>query len=118
MDKERRHFLRFPLFFPIEFIREQQKGDMGIVGNFSRFGFHVVCDAFAPEPETTISFKIKTPYNEGFVNASGEVVWKKFIEGKWEAGIRIEKFPPEHKAEILEYGFNQWKDKTFCPEHS
>ena len=118
MDDDRREFMRFPVSLPVEFVYGNEETKLGLIRDFSRFGFRMVYDSCEFEPNSLVSFKIKNPFSERYIDACGEVIWKRFLGEKWEAGIYIREFAPEYKAEILEFGFNQWKERNRRPAHN
>lgn len=119
MDGDRRKFMRFSVSLPVEIVcGNNHETKLGLIKDFSRFGFRLVYDSCDFQPNSLISFRIKNPLSQRYINASGEVIWKNFLGEKWEAGIYIKELAPEQKTEILEFGFNQWKERNLHPTHN
>ncbi len=103
-----RKFLRFNVALQVEARGENKESASGMVMDFSRQGARVAFEKFDFEPESSVELKIQRPEKEIFVPAIGKVMWKKFIAGRWEAGIKLVDFSPEVKIEILERAYDAW----------
>lgn len=105
---ERRKFLRFAIPLRIEVEGEEIEG---LTKDFSREGLKAVFDHFPLDVHSHIKFKLQRPNEEGYIWGEGEVIWKKSVGEKCEAGIRLKNFPPDLKTEILEQGYKNWVRK-------
>jgi hypothetical protein len=108
---ERRKFMRFLITLRVGAKRENKENSFGLVKDFSREGLRVVFDDFDFDLNSCVDLKIQRLSEDIFIPASGEVVWKRPVEGKWEAGLRLKEFPSSVKAEILESGYRKWLEE-------
>lgn len=108
MNTNNRKFLRFNVALQVEARGENKESALGIVRDFSRQGARVAFDRFEFEPQSSVELKIQRPEKDVFVPAIGKVMWKKFIAGRWEVGIKLVDFSPEVKIEILERAYDAW----------
>lgn len=116
MDADRRKFLRFPTPLMVQTRREDRDCLWGLVKDFSRNGLRVIFDEFDFVPNSFVNLEIQMPNENVYVPANAEVIWKKFTDGKWEAGLSLKEFPAHAKAEILEHGYNKWAAEQAAAE--
>lgn len=105
---ERRKFMRFLITLKVQAKREDKENSFGLVKDFSREGMRAVFDDFDFNLNSCVNLEIQRLSEDVFVPASGEVVWKRPVEGKWEVGLRLKEFPSLAKSEILENGYHKW----------
>jgi len=105
---ERRKFMRFPVELKIETGKEDSRNNPGLTKNFSHDGLRGVFEEFDFVLNSPLRLKIQIPNSDIFIPASAEPAWKRLLDGKWNVGFRLKEFPPARKAEILEYGYNNW----------
>jgi hypothetical protein len=108
MDADRRKYLRFSTPLMVQARNKNQEKIWGLIKDFSRFGLKVVFDEFDFNTNSLVDLEIQRPNENVYIPASAEVIWKRLIEGKWEAGLSLKEFPAQEKAEILEHGYNKW----------
>jgi c-di-GMP-binding flagellar brake protein YcgR len=115
MTEEHRKFLRFECVVPVEDIRFQ--GLTGLsrrasLDDISREGLRLVMDAdIAFNPGVELDFVISGLQDKTSVSIHGQVVWSKPHENKFEIGLKILEMDKAAKAELLEIGFERWKEK-------
>ncbi len=113
MDTERRKFMRFLITLRVKAGKENNQDSFGLIKDFSREGLKAIFDDFDFNPHSCIDLQIQRLSKDIFIPASGEVIWKRPIEGKWEVGVKLKEFSSQAKAEILEEGYNNLlKDKV------
>jgi len=108
MGADRRRCLRFPTPLMVQARDKNKENVWGLIKDFSRGGLKVVFDEFDFDTKSFINLEIQRPNENIYIPASVEVIWKRFIEGKWEVGLSLKEFPAQVKAEILEHGYNKW----------
>lgn len=108
MDADRRRFLRFPAPLMVQAKREERDCLWGLVKDFSRNGLRVVFDELDFVPNSCVNLDIQMPNENVYVTANAEIIWKRFADGRWEAGLSLKEFPAYAKVEILEHGYNKW----------
>ena len=112
--EDRRRFMRFLITLKVGAKKEDNERSFGLVRDFSREGFRAVFDNFDFNVNSYVDLEIQRLSEDVFIPASGEVVWKRPNEGKWEVGFRLKDFPTEQKAEILERGYKDWVREKVC----
>lgn len=106
MNRDRRRYLRFPVSLMVQ-TRDKEK-TYGLTKDFSRGGLKAIFDEFNFDIKSFVDLEIQRPNKDIYIPTKVEVVWKRFIEGKWQVGLSLKEFPAWVKAEILEYGYNNW----------
>lgn len=109
--------VRFDVHLDIE-IKLSKKGMDYIVGvtkNFSRGGLCFVSEDFKCGSHKTLEFIIKHPRKHKSVIAPGDVIWKKQIRDRCEAGIAFIGMDKETKNEILKYVYEIWINEMEYP---
>ncbi len=104
MLDDKRQFTRFDIPLIIEFkpTKRASAYSWGLTRNFSYDGFCFESLNSDFEAEENLEFKVKFPQSGTFVSVSGNVIWKRQVENKCLAGIRLEEMDERVKHEILE----------------
>lgn len=118
MLDDKRQFTRFDIPLIVEFkpTKGASKFSWGLTRNFSYegFSFESLNSDFAPKEN--LEFKLKFPRSGTFVSVLGNVIWKRQVEDKCLAGVKLGEMDEKIKSEILEkicaYG-NVSTDKIF-----
>jgi hypothetical protein len=105
---EKRKVLRFPVALKVGLKKENKERVEGVIKNFSRHGLKIIFSEFNFEPGSSVELKIQRPERDTFVPGTGRVAWKKFVDDGFEVGIELIDFPPQVKAEILDYCYTNW----------
>jgi c-di-GMP-binding flagellar brake protein YcgR len=110
---DRRKFLRFDLPIDVEAKSTNIAGDyaIGVCNDFSREGMSLVSGDFNFDPNTSLELKLQLPTQEKYITASGDVVWKKKIDDKWRAGLKITNIDKANKGDLLDYAYDKWLAK-------
>jgi len=113
MFDDRRKFIRFDIPLSVEFKPSQELPVYlkGTTKNFSREGLGVVSENFVFEPNTTLELRLKLPTKEAYISILGNVIWKRQINDKWQAGLKFREIDKAAKGEILECAYNKWLDR-------
>ena len=113
MFDERRKFLRFDLPIDVEAKAsgESQVYAIGVTKDFSREGMSLVSRNFDFQPHASLQLKLQLPTQEESITASGDVIWKRKVDDKWQAGLRFTGIDKASKGEILDYAYDKWLDK-------
>ncbi|RJQ45470.1 MAG: PilZ domain-containing protein [Nitrospiraceae bacterium] len=114
MQSDRRKYIRFEV--PLDVIfkpsRDAVPYSTGITRNFSRHGLCIETTSLDMELNTNLNLMVKHPGKDIFVAATGDMVWKQHVGGKWLAGVNIVKMDKEAKSEILDYAYDVWLEKN------
>ncbi|RJQ54614.1 MAG: PilZ domain-containing protein [Nitrospiraceae bacterium] len=114
MQDERRRHIRFEVPLDVTFrpLNDQAPYSAGVIRNFSRSG----CCIESGDPETSLKeileLKVRHPQKDMFVNATGDIVWKRPVGGGWLAGVRILEMDKAAKSEILDFAYDIWLEKN------
>jgi len=115
MGEEKRKFLRFECLIPIEFIRIEGRvlgeGRKACLDEISREGIRLVMDVdlkFAPGTE--IDLKVNIPDRKLTSNVCGEVMWVRPKGERYELGVRIKDMDKAIKSELLDLGYEKWRE--------
>ena len=111
MDNKRR-FVRFDTLFEVE-LRPTEKVNnyiTGIARNFSHEGLSTVSQCF-DSGQTTVELRIKHPGKGTWVSVLGDIIWKKQINDRCIAGIKISEMEKDTKSDILVYAYNEWQKR-------
>jgi len=113
MSKEKRKFIRFECLFPAEVVKIEGKKGMAKeikVNNISREGLRLVL-SFDFSPGSDIDMSIVIPGKRASALVSGEIVWSRWKEDKWELGVRIKDIDKGAKSELLDLSYAKWLTK-------
>jgi hypothetical protein len=114
MSEEKRKYLRFECLVPVELVEVDENGQPGnsaFIDNISREGVRVVLDMgmdFGPGKD--LKFKIYSPESRKTCSLKGEIVWIKPAGNKVEIGLRIKDMENCSKSELLDIGYNRWRE--------
>ncbi len=115
MGEDKRKYLRFECLLPVEMVEVQGKPAIGIkgkIGNVSREGLGLIFNlGLNFEPGALIGFKMYNPETRKECQVKGEIAWSKLAGNKIEIGMKIVNMDKCTKAQLLELGFNLWRDK-------
>jgi len=115
MSDENRKFLRFECLIPVENIKiaggEAPAKDASL-DNVSRDGLHIILDLdFSLNPGHDVDFNVGMPDKKADSKVSGEVMWTRAKGKKLEVGIKIKNMNKATKSELLELGYDRWREK-------
>lgn len=105
MDIERRRTPRYDVFLDGEYGISQGAARC-VIKDFSRSGACVVSPTC--EDNSPLALKVRLPDIPDAIDMFGQIMWKQQVGDKWHIGFRIQHMDSGAKADILEYGFNQW----------
>jgi hypothetical protein len=115
MSEEHRKYLRFECLIPVEEFRIQGLNDISLqaaLDNVSREGLRLVMDAdISFNQGVELDFVINGVQNSKPVSIRGQVVWSKPHGDKFEIGLKILEMDKAAKCELLDIGFERWKEK-------
>lgn len=114
MDSDRRKYIRFEVPLDVIFRPADSESaySVGITKNFSRHGCCIETKSLDLELNANLRLMVKHPLKDIFVAATGDMVWKQHVNGKWLAGVNIVKMDKEAKSEILDYAYDIWLDRN------
>lgn len=114
MVAERRRYIRFEI--PLDVIfrasSDESRYSSGITKNFSRSGCCIETDDLDISLNSSLELQVKHPRRDIFVTATGDIVWKQHVGGKWLAGVVIHEMDKEAKSEILDFAYDIWLEKN------
>jgi hypothetical protein len=116
MSEEKRKFLRFECLVPVEFVRVEGRDletgrKIATLDEISREGLRVVMDVDLNfSPGTEVDLKINIPDRRLTSRVCGEVMWVKPKGKHYELGIRIKSMDKIAKSELLDLGYEKWRD--------
>jgi hypothetical protein len=115
MIEDKRKYLRFECLVRVEEI--QSEGLNGTprdasLDNISREGLRIVMDVDQPfTPGIGVKFRISLAADKDPIFIRGSVMWSRMKGDKYEIGLRIEEMDSAAKAELLDMGFERWKEE-------
>jgi PilZ domain len=115
MIDDKRKYLRFECLVPVEEI--QSEGMNGTarevaLDNVSREGARLVMDVDTPfTPGSNVKLRISLSPDKNPIFIRGSVMWSRMKGDKYEIGVRILDMDSAAKAELLDIGFERWKDE-------
>lgn len=117
MLAERRKYIRFDIPLDIVFkpAEDAVPYSSGIIKNFSRDGCCIESKSLNMTLNENLELKVRHPKKDIFITATGDIVWKRHINGTWLAGIRIFNMDKEAKSEILDFAYDIWLEKNIKP---
>jgi hypothetical protein len=115
MSDENRKYLRFECLVPVENIKFGE-GDAptkdAVLDSVSRDGLHIILDLdFSLSPGHDVDFDIEIPDKKVDSKVSGEVMWTRPKGDRLEVGIRIKNMSKVTKSELLELGYDRWREE-------
>jgi hypothetical protein len=115
MTEDKRKYLRFECLIPVEEIESQGlngKVHEVALDNISREGVRLIMDVdTAFTPETNVKFRISLAADRDPIFIQGTVMWSRPKGDRFEIGVRILDMDKAAKAELLEIGFERWKEE-------
>ena len=110
MLPDKRKHNRFKVLLNLEIKPTKMANEylFGIIRNFSQEGFSFVSEKFDLEPNETIELRVKHPLRNTFIFAVGEIIWKRPVNDRCFAGIKLREMYKEAKDEILDYAYSRW----------
>ena len=114
MFDDRRKYLRFDIPLKVEYEVEggSKNYTTGVTANFSREGINLVTQQFDYDPSNTVELKLQHPTKESYIVLSGDVVWKRQVDDKWYAGLRLRQMDKGDKSDILGYAYDRWLENA------
>jgi len=97
---------RFPVNLTIHKINDSLL--RGEVKDFSRQGMRAIINTLKLDEAGDIQVDILRPDYNSHILADAIIMWKKPLTEKMEIGLKFKNFPPQAKADILEYGYQKW----------
>jgi len=120
MTEEKRKFLRFEVFIPVELVKSdgiREDDAEAVLDNISREGMRIILDLDSPfGTGAELNFKVHNPEKRQTFSVTGEVVWSKSTGEKVEIGLKIKAIENSTKAELLDMGYSRWKDDQIHPK--
>jgi hypothetical protein len=115
MGEDKRKYLRFECLLPVEMVEVQGKPAESIKGSIENVSREGLCLVFNLglnfESGSVIGFKMYNPETRKECQVRGKIAWSKLARNKIEIGLKIVNMEKCTKAELLELGFNLWRDK-------
>jgi hypothetical protein len=119
MMDDKRKFLRFECLIPVEEIQSQGLNGQArevALDNVSREGVRLIMDVdTAFVPGTDVRFRINLAADRSPIFVRGTVMWSRPKEERFEIGVRIVEMDKAAKAELLDIGFERWKEEKTPP---
>lgn len=108
MDERRQEPMRFNINLKAELLKLNNDSLSAEVRDISRNGLRLVCDKFDYDINSRVNMRIEEPDTDSLIMLAARVIWKKDIDGKSEAGLKLINIPPESLASLLGYAYNKW----------
>ncbi|MDP1853240.1 MAG: PilZ domain-containing protein [Candidatus Omnitrophota bacterium] len=108
MDERRQEPIRFNINLKAEVLKLNDDSFPVEVRDISRRGLRLICDKFDYDINSRINMRIEEPNTDSFISLAAKVIWKRNIEGKSEAGVKLINILPESHASLLDYAYSKW----------
>ncbi len=109
MIRDKRKFERFKILLNLEIKPTKVATEylFGIIRNFSQEGFSFVSEKFELEPGENMELRLKHPLRNNFIFAFGEIIWKREVNNRCVAGLKLRAMDKDAKDEILKYAYDK-----------
>jgi hypothetical protein len=116
MAEEKRKFLRFECFVPVDslkFGRDTPLAEKGTLEDISREGGKLVLDLdTALKPGANLDFRLQSIENDKPYSVTGEIIWSQSKGKRLQVGLKIKRMDSRAKSELLDQGYLRW-----CESH-